>query len=62
MKRYLIASFLFLVPLYGMSRATAELMTSMEESTVTESLASVDSTPTILLVEAQNSQFMKVAE
>lgn len=32
MKRYLITGFLFIVPLYGMSMATAELVKSMGPS------------------------------
>ena len=51
MKRYLITGFLMIVPLYGISRATAELVKSMgprrEVPTLDKSQVIAKATPTI---------------
>jgi hypothetical protein len=60
MKRYLVAGFLMIVPLYGISKATAELVKSMGSRNETPALVK----PQVIakLDTTLNSQFIKTVE
>lgn len=59
MKRYLIAGFLMIVPLYGISRATAELVMSMTPRTEVPSAVKPQ---VIAKLDPASSQLIKTLE